>query len=90
MWLLLCAAVVCVYVCVYGIPGLSLYVSSMLLICDRLMADPTMMRVYSVGICLAFFYTAPPLKLKYFALVVERLLLHGSSSSVRMTSSARQ
>ena len=59
--------------------GLSLYAASALLILDRLIPGVSaagggaeskeLLLVYCMGMCLAFFYTAPPLKLKYFALV---------------------
>lgn len=48
--------------------GVSLYGLSTVLVLDRLVAGGTMLFVYVAGMGLAFFYTAPPLKLKYFAL----------------------
>lgn len=48
--------------------GLSLYALSALLIHDRLFEGGEILSTYVAGMSLAFFYTAPPLKLKYYAL----------------------
>jgi 1,4-dihydroxy-2-naphthoate octaprenyltransferase len=48
--------------------NLSLLISSVALMLNRLMVDQTMAITYIAGTSLAIFYTAPPFQLKYYAL----------------------
>jgi len=73
--------------------GLALYAASALLIIDRLLPGAgaaaeghELLLVYSTGVSLAFFYTAPPLKLKYFALVSFSWSLRPPASSLCLPS----